>query len=70
MDIIKHSDTGETLSQIGCVFGINWLTTGAIIQYKVRNLQHVKGSASIKSIIITKQRSGTTADMEKLILVD
>ena len=69
LDVIKRSDKGEILSQIGRLLDLYHLTTGTIIKDKTRMLQHIERSAPIKSTIITKQRSGVIADMEKLLEV-
>uniref|UniRef100_UPI00358E7BA4 tigger transposable element-derived protein 1-like isoform X2 n=1 Tax=Myxine glutinosa TaxID=7769 RepID=UPI00358E7BA4 len=69
LDIIKRSDKGETLSQIGRSLDLNRSTVGTIVKDKTRILQHIKGSAPMKSTIITKQRSGVIADMEKLLIL-
>uniref|UniRef100_A0A8C4RA68 HTH CENPB-type domain-containing protein n=1 Tax=Eptatretus burgeri TaxID=7764 RepID=A0A8C4RA68_EPTBU len=69
LDIIKRSDRGENLSQIGRSLDLNRSTVGTIIKDKTRILQHIKGSAPMKSTIITKQRSGVIANMEKLLIL-
>lgn len=68
VDIIKRSEKGETPTNIGRLLGLSRTTVSTIISNKKRILEHVKGSAPMKSTVITKQRSGLIIEMERLLL--
>ena len=69
VDIIKRSEKGETPTNIGNLLGLSRSTVATIIKDKQRIMEHVKGSAPMKSTVITKQRSGLLIEMEKLLIL-
>ncbi|XP_064108006.1 tigger transposable element-derived protein 1-like [Macrobrachium nipponense] len=69
VDIIKRSEKGETLTNIGRSLGLSRSTVATIIKDKERIVEHMKGSASMKATVITKQRSGLIIEMERLLVL-
>ncbi|XP_066122347.1 uncharacterized protein [Saccopteryx bilineata] len=69
LDIVKRSEKGESATNIGHVLGLSRSTVATIIKDKDRILEHVKGSAPMKSTVITKQRSGIMIEMERLLVL-
>ncbi|XP_028929217.1 zinc finger protein 496-like [Ornithorhynchus anatinus] len=69
MEIIKRAETGETPTQIGRALDIPRTTIITILKDKVRIQEYVRGSAPMQSTVITKQRVGLIAQVEKLLVV-
>ena len=69
LDIIKRSQKGERPTDIGRSLGLSRTTVATIIKDKERIMEHVKGSAPMKSTVITKQRSGLIIEMERLLVI-
>ncbi|XP_066970862.1 tigger transposable element-derived protein 1-like isoform X1 [Macrobrachium rosenbergii] len=68
LDIIKRSEKGETNTEIGRTLGFSRTTVQSIVKDKQRILEHMKGAASMKETVITKQRSANLVEMETLLL--
>ncbi|XP_070256816.1 tigger transposable element-derived protein 1-like [Myotis yumanensis] len=69
VDVIRRSEKGETPRNIGQLLGLSPTTVSTIIRDKKRALDHVKGSAPMKSTVITEQRSGLMIEMERLLVL-
>ncbi|KAM4048904.1 tigger transposable element-derived protein 1-like [Anomaloglossus baeobatrachus] len=69
VDILRRSEKGETPTEIGRSLGLSRSTVAIIIKDKDRVLEHVKGSAPMKTTVITKQRSGLIIEMERLLVL-
>ncbi|XP_068228074.1 putative CENPB DNA-binding domain-containing protein 1 [Palaemon carinicauda] len=67
LDTIKRSKNGETLTNISRALGLSHSAVATILKDKERIIEHVKGSAPMKSTVITKQRSGLIIEMERLL---
>ncbi|KAK1327403.1 hypothetical protein QTO34_014194 [Cnephaeus nilssonii] len=68
-DLIRCSEKGETLTNIDRLLGQSPTTVSTIIDHQKRILEHVKGSAPMKSTVITEQRSGLIIEMERLLVL-
>ena len=69
LDIVKRSEKGEKPTNIGRLLNLSRSTVATIIKDKECILEHVKGSAPMKSTVITKQRSGLIIEMERLLVL-
>ncbi|XP_059572388.1 uncharacterized protein C7orf50 homolog isoform X1 [Alligator mississippiensis] len=69
MEIIKRAEKGETPTEISRALDIPRTTIVGISKDKVRIQEHVKGSAPMQSTVITKQRVGLIAQVEKLLII-
>ena len=56
-------------TNIGWSLGLSHSTVATILKDKERIIEHVKGSASMKATVITKQRSGLIIEMERLLVL-
>nr|XP_023694244.1 tigger transposable element-derived protein 1-like [Paramormyrops kingsleyae] len=65
--IIRKYEAGQCLSAIAREFGLANSTVNTIVKDAARIKQHVKGTACLKSTIITKRREGAISEMEKLL---
>jgi hypothetical protein len=67
--IIRKYEGGQRLSAISreLVFAVS--TVNAIVKDATRIKEHVKGTAMMKSTIITKKHEGAINEMEKLLTV-
>lgn len=68
VNIIKLSEKGETPLNIGRLLGLSRTTASTIISDKKRILEYVKGSAPMKSTVITKKHSSLIIEMERLLV--
>lgn len=69
MKIILKHEMGQSLSSISRELGFATSTVNSILKDRERIKEHVKRSASLKSTVITKQRSGAIYEMEKLLTI-
>ncbi|XP_046382271.1 tigger transposable element-derived protein 1-like [Ischnura elegans] len=69
IDIVKKYESGLTISNISRLLNMAVSTINTIVKDKERIKEHVKGSACMRSTIITKQRNCLLAEMEKLLTV-
>ncbi|XP_064085343.1 tigger transposable element-derived protein 1-like [Macrobrachium nipponense] len=67
MEVIKKYEGGMKVNCISRSLHLSHSTVSTILKDKERIKDAVKGAAPFKSTIITKQREGTIADMEKLL---
>ncbi|KAK1327439.1 hypothetical protein QTO34_014153 [Cnephaeus nilssonii] len=68
-DIIRRSEKGETPKNIDRLLGQSPTTVSTIINDQKRVLEHVKGSAPMKSTVVTEQSSGLIIEMERLLVL-
>ncbi|KAK1327297.1 hypothetical protein QTO34_014986 [Cnephaeus nilssonii] len=68
-DIIRRSEKGETPKNIDRLLGQSPTTVSTIIKDQKRVLEHVKGSAPMKSTVVTEQQSGLIIEMERLLVL-
>ncbi|CAM5131491.1 unnamed protein product [Natator depressus] len=66
---VKRSGKGETATEISRAFDIPQTSIMTTLKDKVRIQEHVQGSAPMQSTVITKQRVGLIAQVEKLLIV-
>lgn len=69
MKIVKKYEGGQSLSSIARELDLATSTVKSILNDSARIKEHVKGSAPLKSTVITKQRSGAIYEMEKLLTI-
>lgn len=67
LKVIKQYESGKTVNVIARDLGWSHSTVTTILKNRTKITQAVKGAAPMKSTIITKQREGPIADMEKLL---
>jgi hypothetical protein len=67
MKMINKYESGQSLSTIARELGLSVSTVNTIVKDADRIKEHVRGSAPMKSTIITKQRSHAIYEMEKLL---
>jgi hypothetical protein len=67
MKMITKYENGQSLSVISRELGLSVSTVNTIVKDADRIKEHVRGSAPIKSTIITKQRSRAIYETEKLL---
>ncbi|CAM2120016.1 unnamed protein product [Caretta caretta] len=67
MKIVKKYEGGQSLSSIARELNLATSTVKSILNDSARIKEHMKGSALLKSTVITKQRSGAIYEMEKLL---
>jgi hypothetical protein len=65
--MLKKYEGDQRLSSIACELDLATSTVKSILNDSARIKQHVKGSAHLKSTVITKQLSGAIYEMEKLL---
>ncbi|XP_064081201.1 tigger transposable element-derived protein 1-like [Macrobrachium nipponense] len=69
-DVDKHSEKGETNTEIGRALGLRGTTVVTIVKDKERILKHIKDAAPMKATVINvKQRSQSIVEMEKLLMI-
>ena len=66
MQVIKQYEGGKKVNAIARDFKLSHSTVSTILKDKERIREAVKGSASMRSTIITTQRTGPIHEMEKL----
>ncbi|KAK1327395.1 hypothetical protein QTO34_014186 [Cnephaeus nilssonii] len=69
VDTIRRSEKGETPTNIDWLLGQSPTTVSTVINDQKRILEHVKGSAPMKSTVVTEQRSGLIIAMERLLVL-
>ncbi|XP_064099524.1 tigger transposable element-derived protein 1-like [Macrobrachium nipponense] len=69
MKVIKQSEGGKKVSVIARDLHLPHSTVSTILKDKERIREAVKGSAPMRSTVITKQQSGPIHEMEKLLNV-
>jgi DNA invertase Pin-like site-specific DNA recombinase len=69
MKMLKKYEGGQRLSSIVRELNLATSTVKRILNDSARIKEHVKGSAPLKSTVITKQRSGVFYEMEKLLTI-
>lgn len=68
IEIIKRAEKGTKATEIARALDIPRTTIVTILKDKARIQEHVKGSASLQSTVITKQRGGLLVQVEKLLI--
>ncbi|XP_066958132.1 tigger transposable element-derived protein 1-like [Macrobrachium rosenbergii] len=69
-NVIKHSEKGESHTEIGHALGLSRTTVVTIVKDKQRILKHVQDAALMKvTVMNVKQRSQNIVEMEKLLLI-
>ncbi|XP_066970840.1 tigger transposable element-derived protein 1-like [Macrobrachium rosenbergii] len=66
LDMVKHSENGETFTEISHALGINRWTVGYTVTNKKNILEQVKNAAPMKAAITMKQR---IAEVERLLWI-
>lgn len=69
MRMINKFEGGQSLSSISRELGFAASTVSTILKDSARIKEHVRGSAPLKSTVITKKRSGAIYEMEKLLTI-
>ena len=69
MKVIKQYEGGKKVSVIARDLQLPHSTVSTILKDKERIHEAVKGSALMRSTVITKQRTGPIHEMEKLLNV-
>jgi hypothetical protein len=69
MKIITKYENGHSLSAISRELGLSVSTVNTIVKDADRIKEHVRGSAPMKSTIITKHRSRAIYEMENLLTI-
>jgi len=69
MKMITKYENGQSLSAISRELGLSVSTVNTIVKDADRIKEHVRGSAPIKSTVITKQRSRAIYETEKLLTI-
>ena len=69
MTVIKQYERGKKVSVIARDLQLPHSTVSTILKDKERIHEAVKGSALMRSTVITKQRTGPIHEMEKLLNV-
>lgn len=69
MRMIHKYEGGQSLSSISRELGFAASTVSTILKDSARIKEHVRGSAPLKSTVITKKRSGAIYEMEKLLTI-
>ncbi|XP_066471494.1 tigger transposable element-derived protein 1-like isoform X2 [Tiliqua scincoides] len=69
MRMINKYEGGQSLSSISRELGFAASTVSTILKDSARIKEHVRGSAPLKSTVITKKRSGAIYEMEKLLTI-
>jgi transposase-like protein len=64
MKMIKKYKGGQSLSATARELGLSASTVNTTVEDAYRMKEHVKEAATLKSMIITKQRSGAIYEME------
>nr|XP_033811880.1 CENPB DNA-binding domain-containing protein 1-like [Geotrypetes seraphini] len=67
MMIIKQYKGGKKVNAIACDIKLSHFTVSTIMKDKNRICEAVKGSAPLRSTVITKQRTGPIHEMENLL---
>jgi hypothetical protein len=67
MKVLKKYEGGQSLSSIARELVLAASTMKSILNDSARIKEHVKGSAPLKSTVITEQRSGAIYEMETLL---
>jgi transposase-like protein len=65
--IIRKYEGGQSLTAISRELGFAVSTVNTIVKDAARIKEHVKGTAMLKSTIITMKREGAISEMEKLL---
>ena len=69
MKVIKQYEGGKKVNAIARDTKLSHSTVSTILKDKERIREAVKGSAPMRSTVITKQRSGHIHEMEKLLYI-
>ena len=69
MKVIKLYEGGKKVNVIARELQLSHFTVSTILKDKERIREAVKGSAPMKSTVITKQRTGPVHEMEKLLSI-
>ncbi|XP_039593984.1 CENPB DNA-binding domain-containing protein 1-like [Polypterus senegalus] len=67
MMIIKQYEGGKKVNAIACDMKLSHSTVSTILKDRNRIREAVKGSAPLRSTVITKQRTGPIHEVEKLL---
>uniref|UniRef100_A0A0L8HKQ7 HTH psq-type domain-containing protein n=1 Tax=Octopus bimaculoides TaxID=37653 RepID=A0A0L8HKQ7_OCTBM len=69
MMVIREHEGGKKVNEIAHELKLSHSTVTTISKDKERIREAVKGSASMRSTVMTKQRTGAVHEMEKLLQI-